>query len=297
VIPQALAATLAPYTGSISGAASVGGGCIAHATRLQAERGTFFLKHSDTEAGDTFEAEAAGLLALGEAARDTGIGVPRVLAAANRGPGPGHLLLEWIEPGRQDGRYWEGFGTALAALHRSPAPRTDPRGPYGLGSSNFIGRLPQTNRWHSDWPSYFADERLLPQLERARASGHWEPAWSKQGERLLSRLASLLPSAPFPSTLHGDLWSGNVLAGEDGRPWLVDPAAYIGDRETDLAMTELFGGFDARFHRAYQSAWPLQAGYEERRELYNLYHLLNHLNHFGASYAAGVGRILRRFGG
>ena len=122
----------------------------------------------------------------------------------------------------------------------------------------------------------------------AREAGRWTSGWDAPLEGLYARLDELLPERPEASVLHGDLWSGNVLVTEAGAAALVDPAAYYGHREADLALTELFGGFDARFYAAYREAWPLEPGYAARREVYNLYHLINHLNHFGGSYARSV---------
>ncbi len=267
----------------------VGGGCIAHAQRLETARGPFFLKSGK---GLGFEAEAAGLRALREAAEGTGLCVPEVLHVSDE---EGILLLEWIDEGPATPAYWEGFGHALAALHRASAEdpgNTRPR--YGFDGDNRIGRLPQRNDWRDDWAVFFRDLRLGPQLERARAGGHWSPRLERLSQALLDRLHTLLPSGPPASPLHGDLWSGNQLSGANGRAWLIDPAAYYGDREADLAMTELFGAFPSRFYAAYREAWPQEPGYDERRDLYNLYHLLNHLNHFGGSYASSVASSLER---
>ncbi len=295
------ASVLAPverHAGRVLRVTSLGGGCIAHASRVEADRGTFFLKHASGETGGTFEAEAAGLRALRLSAEETGLGVPEVLEAQNaRGMRAGFLLLSWVEPGRTDFGYWARLGEGLSRLHRKdPAGEREAAPRYGFFTDNFIGRLPQRNTWRAPWPAFFREERLAPQLERARQGGLWDRAWDVKAERLLARLEDLLPARPHPSLVHGDLWSGNHLPGAEGTPWLVDPAAYVGDREVDLAMTELFGGFDAGFYGAYSAAWPLEPDYEERREVYNLYHLLNHLNHFGGSYAQSVARVLARFG-
>ena len=290
-LPGSIADRVHALAGEVRRAGPVGGGCIANATRVETVGGTFFLKWSEGEAGRTFEAEAAGLRAL--RAADAPLVVPEVLAAEDAAGGrPGFLLMDWIEAGRPVGRFWAGFGEALAALHR----HTEPEGRYGFERANFIGRLPQSNAWRTDWPDFFRSQRLAPQIAMARDSGRWRSGWDALADRLLARLGDLLPARPPASMLHGDLWSGNVLTADDGRAALIDPAAYFGHREADLAMTELFGGFDGRFYDAYRAAWPLEPGYAERREVYNLYHLVNHLNHFGAGYAGGVERVLRRFG-
>ena len=290
-LPNDVAERVRAVVGEVNDAEPVGGGCIAHATRVEAAAGTFFLKWADGEAGRTFGAEAAGLRALRQAGAP--LVVPEVLAVEDgAGERPGFLLTEWVEAGRPGARFWTGFGEALAALHR----HAEPDGRYGFDRPNFIGRLPQSNDWRARWPDFFRSQRLAPQIERARASGRWRSGWDTLADRLLVRLDDLLPAEPPASVLHGDLWSGNFLAANDGRAALIDPAASFGHREADLAMTELFGGFDAGFYDAYRTAWPLAPGYEDRREVYNLYHLVNHLNHFGEGYASGVERVLRRFG-
>ncbi len=289
-LPAAVAEALRPHVGDIRQTEPVGGGCIANAARIDAERGRFFVKWSGGEAGETFEAEAFGLRALREAGSP--LLVPEVTAAQNAEGHPGLLLMDWIEPGSKGTDFWDDFGAGLAALHR----HTSADGRYGFERGNFVGRLPQHNEWRAMWPDFFRSQRLVPQIMLARERGRWRSEWDTFADRLSGRLDELLPEQPPASVLHGDLWSGNFLPTSDGRAALVDPAAYYGHRETDLAMTELFGGFDRRFYNAYRAAWPLEPGYEERREVYNLYHLLNHLNHFGAGYAGGVERTLRRFG-
>lgn len=294
MIPSWLGREIEPYVGRIVRAAEVGGGSIATAFRIDAAKGRFFLKTASGTAGDGFEAEAAGLRALREAASGTELRVPEVVHVRNRQREPGLLLLEWIPVGRPGPNHWRRLGEGLAALHRR---RPIGAGRFGFPGDNFIGATPQPNGWMDRWPDFFRDRRLLPQIERARRTGRWQRRWDPLADRLLDRLDELLPNDATPSLLHGDLWSGNQVADERDVPWLVDPAVYVGHREADLAMTELFGGFADAFYDAYEAAWPLDPGYEERRDLYNLYHLLNHLNLFGSSYAAGVERTLRRYGG
>ncbi len=269
----------------------VGGGCIARGSRVEIGGKPYFLKWGDEEVARTFPAEAHGLSLLREAA--DGLVIPAVIAfrAPTTETPWGWLLLEWIEPGTPREDFWELFGEGLAALHRVQAEQ------YGLDSDNYIGLTPQRNRWHESWPDFFREERLMPQMLRAREQGVWEASWNRSAECLLQRLEEWLPLHPEASLLHGDLWSGNYLVTQDGRPALIDPAVYFGHREADLAMTELFGGFAPRFYRAYAHAWPLEPDYELRRDLYNLYHMLNHLNLFGHAYASGVARILKRYGG
>jgi len=199
------------------------------------------------------------------------------------------LALEWLELRPLDARSGATLGAALAALHRAPAGAR-----FGWHADNYIGPTPQENAWCASWPEFFRERRLRPQLARAARQGY-RGALQRDGERLLARVESLLDGhAPAPSLLHGDLWGGNAGALPDGTPVIFDPAVYAGDREADLAMTELFGGFPASFHAAYRSAWPLADGYALRRDLYNLYHLLNHLNLFGTSYLDRCQRVLSR---
>jgi fructosamine-3-kinase len=163
---------------------------------------------------------------------------------------------------------------------------------FGWHADNFIGATPQANDWAADWPRFFAERRLAPQLAMARDGGHGGRLL-RDGERLLSRLDMLFEGhEPAPSLLHGDLWAGNCASDTAGNPVLYDPAVHYGDRECDLAMSELFGGFDAAFYAAYEAAWPLPPGRERRRDLYQLYHVLNHLNLFGGGYRGQAERLL-----
>ena len=166
---------------------------------------------------------------------------------------------------------------------------------FGWVRDNYIGSTPQVNTPHESWITFFRDCRLAPQFKQAQ---HWFDAdMRRRVIHLLDHLDDVLVEPPRPSLLHGDLWSGNFITGSDGQAWLIDPAAYVGHAEADLAMTELFGGFHPRFYAAYQEINPLQAGYDERRDLYNLYHLLYHLNLFGSGYLPPVECIIRRYAG
>lgn len=227
------------------------------------------------------EAEAEGLRAL---AACGAIVVPRVLDIGTRG-GTAFLVTTRLDFG--EAPRGAAMGRALACLHRVPQGAQ-----YGWHRDNFIGAAPQVNGWDRDWAAFFRDRRLRPQLLRA-ASYRLRGA-----DTLLEAVPDLLRDhAPPASLLHGDLWSGNAAMLASGEPAIFDPAVYVGDRETDLAMTRLFGGFDASFYRAYQEEWPLPPGHEARGAVYNLYHLLNHLNLFGASYRAQaqatIDRLLR----
>lgn len=266
-----------------------GGGSINDTRILNLSDGTrLFLKRNSAAHRGLFEEEARGLLAL---ARAEGPRVPRVEALFSEGS---HqiLLLEYIEAGRAGGDFFSRFGRALARLHRSN--RSDR---CGFDRDNHIGSTPQRNTWSENWFHFFGEERLLYQIELARRSGLADEEMVRQTRNLAARLRDILPDLDGgrASLLHGDLWGGNYMVDRAGEPVLIDPAVYYGHREADLAMTELFGGFSPRFYDAYAEEWALEAGYGERRDVYNLYHLLNHLNLFGGSYLGSCRAILRRF--
>jgi protein-ribulosamine 3-kinase len=287
-LPSALVGELNPYIGRVRSANPVGGGCISNGTRVEADGTVYFVKWSDGEARLTFDAEAVGLRALAKA--DSPLRVPAVVASGTADGGRlGYLVTEYLEEGRPAADFWDRFGEGLAELHRSQEER------FGFDSDNFIGRLPQLNEWVDQWPDFFRERRILPQLTRARESGMWDRSWDARLDRLLQALPSVLPTKPTSSLLHGDLWSGNYLVAGAGTAALIDPAVYFGDRETDLAMMLLFGGFAPRLFEAYASSWPLDAGWRERVEIYQLYHLINHLNHFGGSYGMSVEAVLRKW--
>lgn len=178
-------------------------------------------------------------------------------------------------------------------MHRANTAEFTPGGVYGFCGDNFIGARPQANTAHESWISFFRDCRLEPQFRSAES--YFDRGDRKKTGRLLDRLGDFLVEPERPSLLHGDLWSGNFLTGNDGRAWLIDPASYVGHAEADIAMTELFGGFSRTFYDAYKETGLLQPGYGRRRNLYNLYHLLNHLNMFGGSYLFPVKRIIGEY--
>lgn len=274
--------------GPLTGARSLGGGCINHAQRLDTRLGAYVLKWNPAPLPGMFTAEARGLARM--AATRT-VRVPAVYAAEEAAPGcPAFILQEYLqdETGRAD---QAALGEALAAMHRQGEAAA-----YGLDHDNYIGATPQINTWETSWPDFFARQRLTPQLELAARQGRLPTARRARLEALIQRLPELLAGvARRPALLHGDLWGGNVIPGPGGIPALIDPAVYYGDREVELAFTLLFGGFSNRFYQAYQSAWPLDPGFNARRDLYNLYHLLNHLNLFGEGYGAQVDETLRYY--
>lgn len=224
-----------------------------------------------------FEAESEGLT---EIAGTQSVRVPQPVCAG-RADGSAYLVLEHLDLEGAGARDFEQLGHELAQMHRAT------RKQFGWQRDNTIGSTPQVNTPANDWIEFWRQHRLGFQLKLAG-----DRNLMNKGERLMAELGKFFRDYhPAPSLLHGDLWGGNVAAC-GGRPVIFDPAVYYGDREADLAMTELFGGFSARFYRAYDEAWPLDAGYKTRKTLYNLYHVLNHFNLFGGGYGAQAGRML-----
>ncbi len=270
---------------------SVSGGDISAAARCQLADGRdIFVKWQPAGRwSGLFMAEAHGLQLLHST--DT-LRTPEVLAyAAGSADDPAFIAMEWLGQSVKTNAAAKVLGEGLALLHQSTAEQ------YGLDHDNFIGANPQPNNQTSNWINFFATQRFGFQMTLAEQNGHLPASRASRLERLMSRLGEWLPAQPPASLLHGDLWGGNWLITEAGSPALIDPAVYYGDREADLAFTELFGGFPSAFYDAYNHVWPLDSGYHERKELYNLYHLLNHLNLFGGGYGGSVDAVLRRFVG
>ena len=282
---------------SIVGSATVSGGCINSARRLQLSDGrSLFLKTNPAPLPHMFEREAEGLSALAK------VGCLRVPGPIAHGTDPiPFLVMEAVDmgsPGRDSPNFFEDFGRRFAELHRASI-RADPTaGRFGFENDNYLGSTPQPNAWMDSWTEFWRERRLGHQLRLAESTGRVDADLLRLGDRLMDRLENYLGDvAEPPSLLHGDLWGGNYLADSDGNAVLIDPAAYYGHREADLAMTRLFGGFQPAFYRAYEEAWPLKPGAAERGKIYELYHLLNHLNLFGGGYRPGCWAILRHLVG
>ena len=259
-------------------ASPIGGGDISAAWRLSGEEGDIFLKTGGVDSAEMFSAEAEGLQ---EIAGSSVIRVPEVLAVGQTAD-TAYLALEWLSFDRPSADTERQLGERLAAMHRATSAR------FGWHRDNTIGLTPQHNPWSEDWAAFFQRHRLGYQFELAADNG-FTGELQREGKRLLDRLPALFEDyEPVPSLLHGDLWGGN-WASSNREPVLFDPAVYYGDRETDLAMTRLFGGFGRAFYEAYGRAWPLEAGSQKRQHLYQLYHVMNHLNLFGGGY---LGRAL-----
>ena len=279
---------------AVTASTPVGGGCINRAEIAILDDGSrrFVKSNRSSSAADMFAREAEGLEAL--AAPDV-LRVPRDPVAGTAGGGEtAFLVMEAIPAGRPKEGFFADFGRRFARLHRETA-RTG-EGAFGFGHDNYIGATPQPNGLADDWVEFFRERRLGHQIGLARERGLSDPELDRLADRVLGRLDRLLDLPGEPACLlHGDLWSGNYMSDDAGDPVLIDPAVYYGHREADLAMTELFGGFDQAFYRAYGEEWPLPPGSPDRRELYKLYHLLNHLNLFGRGYRDRCVEILRRF--
>jgi protein-ribulosamine 3-kinase len=264
----------------------VGGGCISRTAEVVGERRRAFLKWSDRHPAALFHAEADGLRRLRRV--DHGLVVPEVLEVCRAEPSGGWILLEWLSPADRRPEFWRRLGEGVAALHGTT------NGHWGWVSGGYIGSLPQDNESAGSWAEFWIERRLRPQLRVAAPSG-LRPGSAGDWERLFSMLPEVLAPAEEegPSLLHGDLWSGNVMAVQGGLPALIDPSVYHGHREVDLAMADLFGGFDPAFWDAYGAVAPLRSGSERRKYVYQLYYLLVHVNLFGAGYAGRTAAALR----
>ncbi|MEM9481147.1 MAG: fructosamine kinase family protein [Verrucomicrobiota bacterium] len=259
----------------------VGGGCINETFVLEEVDGEerFFVKRNSVSKMEMFEAEAEGMVELASA---EAIRIPRPVCRGTSGD-QAFLVLEYLELKR--GGDEERMGMELADLHRV----TSRNGRFGWHRDNVIGETPQANSWADTWSEFFARERIGKQFGFAGQRG----ARFNRGEELIHKIPELLRGHdPIPSLLHGDLWGGNAGFDETGAPVLFDPAVYYGDRETDVAFTEMFGGFGSRFYRAYREAFPIEDGYEMRKTLYNLYHVLNHFVLFGGGYKMQAERMI-----
>ncbi|NJS11925.1 MAG: fructosamine kinase family protein [Microcoleus sp. CSU_2_2] len=270
---------------SIDNRHSVSGGCINQGYSLSSISRTYFAKINQASQVAMFEAEALGLQQMWETQT---IRVPKPICWGTEG-NSAYIVLEWLDLGGGRGdRPWEEMGRKLAEMHKYTPPLL--RG-FGWDINNTIGSTVQINNWTTNWAEFWAEHRIGYQLKLARRRGGHFP----QGERLLEVIPELLAGyEPQPSLVHGDLWGGNAGITSAGEPVIFDPAAYFGDREVDIAMTELFGGFPASFYRGYNEVWALDSGYEKRKTFYNLYHILNHFNLFGGSYQSQANQTINR---
>jgi protein-ribulosamine 3-kinase len=261
------------------------GGCINNGGKLETTAGAFFIKWNDAgKFPKMFDAEARGLTLMKES---DAVDVPSVVGTGIIGTYQ-FLALEHIESAPASPAYWRKLGHQLAALHKISSAF------FGLDHDNYIGSLPQSNTKEKGWVDFFVCQRLEKQIQVAKTQDRIDDVTLKKLEKLCERLPSLLPEED-PSLLHGDLWSGNIMVNHNGEPTLIDPAVYFGNREVDLAMTHLFGGFNLSFIESYNESFPLVPGFQERLDLYNLYPLLVHVNLFGGEYLSQVKQVLKSY--
>jgi fructosamine-3-kinase len=298
-----IAAHISETTGesfSIDNRRSVSGGCINQGYAINGSTRSYFAKINQASLVAMFETEALGLQQM---AQTQTIRVPQPICWGTES-NSAYIVLEWLDLRSGGGEIaWAQMGRKLAQMHKYIPPNppfamgreetnsTLWRGRFGWSVNNAIGSTPQINNWTADWAEFWAEYRIGYQLQLARRRG----GNFSQGETLLAAIPKLLEGyKPQPSLVHGDLWGGNASVTAAGEPVIFDPAAYWGDREVDIAMTELFGGFSAAFYRGYNEVWLLDSGYEKRKMLYNLYHILNHFNLFGGSYESQVNQMINR---
>ncbi len=303
----------------------IGGGCINDAHRVDTPEGSYFVKYNNARRyPGMFSAEAKGLELLRNSQT---VYVPEVIGHGEAGA-DSFLVLEYINAESEHPEFWEHFGRELAKMHHQQQvletksggaanekdgrqkgmnsennhmnsgnaliPQSKARPMFGLDHNNYIGSLPQNNAWHQSWIEFFVAERLEAQLKLARNDGRAGPELTRMFEKLYRHLPDFFPEEP-PALLHGDLWSGNYMRGNDGLAVIIDPAVYYGHRYMDLGMSKLFGGFLSAFYEAYHEAYPLEAAWQQSIDIANLYPLMVHVNLFGGGYLNSVKSILRRF--
>ncbi|MEX0721414.1 MAG: fructosamine kinase family protein [Balneolaceae bacterium] len=263
---------------------SVHGGDINDAARVTLKTGEdFFVKWNKSAPDNMFAVEAKGLDLLRSAG--TEIQIPEAKLV-----GQDFLVLDWIEEGGGKQNTASEFGAELAKLHQNS------KAEFGLDHDNFIGRLPQSNTTHSNWPDFYALERIEPQVKMGVESGKLTRTILRLVEKFYQKLGMIFPTEK-PALIHGDLWSGNYMFTKNGGVSMYDPAVYYGHREMEISMTRLFGGFSANFYEGYNEEFPLEPGFDERVSIYNLYPLLVHANLFGGSYCRQAEDIIEKYAG
>lgn len=292
---NAIAGTIHSATGieaQIVNSRSVSGGCISSAEIVTLGDGRTFFVKSKLDAGELFQRESEGLVAI---ERTNAIKVPAVIGLGETESRVGFLVLEHIEGGGEGKGFSKTFGRQLAAMHRFNSEHGSGPDSFGFEADNFIGSTPQPNDWYADWGEFWVENRIRFQLKLAVENGYASSEFRNGCENLIDKFDQIVARDECPCLIHGDLWSGNFMVSSAGSPVLIDPAAYFGSREAEFGMTTLFGGFNSHFYHAYNEAWPLSDGWESRVEIYRLYHLMNHLNLFGSSYYTGCIEILRKY--
>ncbi|WP_174763995.1 fructosamine kinase family protein [Anabaena sp. UHCC 0253] len=261
---------------------SISGGCINQGYAVSDGKLTYFVKLNQATKAEMFAAEMLGLQQM----YTTGtIRVPKPLCWGTTG-NSSYIVLEWLEMTTGNNKSWQEMGRKLAAMHKI----TSNQG-FGWDMNNTIGSTPQINNLSNSWIEFYTQHRLGYQFKLAKRRGGNFPLEDK----LLTAIPELLANHQIkPSLVHGDLWGGNAGFTVESEPVIFDPATYFGDREVDIAMTELFGGFPPTFYQGYEEIFPLDTGYENRKILYNLYHVLNHFNLFGGSYGSQANRMIEK---
>jgi protein-ribulosamine 3-kinase len=255
---------------------SLGGGCIHHASKIDTSEGEFFLKWNSACPADIFIREAESLRELKKAAQGQLI-VPEVIAAKEVDDAPGFLVLEFLEPGYGGNNSDEILGRGLAVIHKFGNDR------FGFYNNNYCGATLQDNSWQENWAVFFRDNRLNYLLRLIQKERPLPADEHKVYEKLLEKVLLLLPQHSAPALIHGDLWSGNYMQTNKG-PALIDPASCYADREMEMGIMTMFGGFSQKFYGAYNEVYPLPADWKGRNSLYQLYHVLNHYCLFGGGY-------------
>lgn len=271
----------------INEATETGGGCINNSQKIETSAGTFFLKWNKNCAADIFKREAESLEELYKAGNGS-ILVPKVICAKEVDDSPGFLLMEYLKPGNLSGSD-EKLGTGLASIHKYYSSSG-----YGFYNNNYCGATLQDNSREDSWGVFFRERRLRFLLELIQKDRPFERAQIKIFDKLLNRVADLLPVHSKPSLIHGDLWSGNYLNTEKG-PALIDPASYYADREMEFSIVTMFGGFSSNFFGAYNEVYPLEPDWQERNALYQLYHILNHYYLFGGGYGRQAVHVAQKY--
>jgi protein-ribulosamine 3-kinase len=254
------------------------------AARVQTSSGKYFIKWNKGDHEGMFESEAKSM----ELIRATNtVNVPKVYSYGKKADGA-YLMLDYVAEAAKQADYWTQFGRQIALLHQNSAAQ------FGLHFNNYIGALRQINDFTVDGPQFYLEKRLNVQLEKAYRDKVIDYKLYVDLQNVFSKVTSLFPNEK-PSLLHGDLWSGNIMVGSDGYAAVVDPSAYYGLREAEIAFTTLFGGFKASFYQAYNEVNPIQPNFKDRIDLYNLYPLLAHLNQFGGGYLDAIKKIVKKY--
>ncbi|MCH5585804.1 fructosamine kinase family protein [Shimazuella sp. AN120528] len=264
---------------------AVSGGSINQVTYVETDINKYIVKAHTSMPENFFIQEAMGLSALSCCVR-----VPKVFSYQfDEATGVGNLWLEWIPAGVRSEKGEEELGRKLGLLHQTT------HAAFGFVEDNYLGIYPQPNAWSDDWISFFRDKRLQIQKEIALEKGYLCADRLHKLEKLMDRLEDFLPAKPISSLLHGDMWSGNTFISSTGEAVFIDPSVNYGDREVDIAMTELFGGFSPRFYQAYEEINPIEIEYNDRKGIYQLYYLLVYLNYFGESYGEEIDKVLGKY--